>query len=69
MTMWLLLPASTCTVAVPVLPDLVPVTVWAPALEAVQVALVHDPLGLIVNVVVAVTSPIELLYWSRPSAV
>ncbi len=67
-TMWLLLPASTCSVAVPVFVDFVPVTVCVPAFDAVQVAPVHEPSGLIVNVVVEVTSPIELSYASRPSA-
>jgi hypothetical protein len=54
---------------VPVLPDFVPVTVCVPATEAVQVAPVQEPSGEIVNVVVEVTSPRELSYWSRPSAV
>ena len=48
---------------------MVPVTVWAPAVAAVHVATVHDPFGETVNVVVEVTSPSELSYWSRPSAV
>ena len=52
-----------------VLPSLLPVTVWAPAVLAVQTLLVHDPSGEIVNVVPAVTLPSELSYWSRPSAV
>src|SRR5919201_3566557 len=64
---WLL--AVTCSVAVPVLPPLVPVTVCAPATEAVHVAPVHDPFGAIEKVVLPVTSPSELSYWSRPSAV
>src|SRR5215210_4796503 len=64
---WLL--AVTVSVALPVLPPLVPVTVWLPATEAVQVAPVQEPSGAIVNVVVDVTSPSEFSYWSRPSAV
>src|SRR5919198_875813 len=64
---WLL--AVTCSEAVPVLPPLVPVTVCAPATVAVQVAPVQEPSGGIEKVVVAVTSPSELSYWSRPSAV
>jgi hypothetical protein len=59
-TMWLLVPASTWSVAVPVFVDFVAVTVCVPALEAVQAAPVQEPSGLIVKVVVAVTSPIEL---------
>ena len=56
-------------VAVPVLPASVPVTVWAPPTVAVQEGPVQEPSGLIVNVVLAVRSPSELLYWSRPWAV
>src|SRR5439155_17190691 len=67
--MWSRLPALTLSEAVPVLPVFVPVTVCAPATEAVQVAPVQDPFGPIENVVLEVTSPSELLYWSRPSAV
>src|SRR5712691_2474351 len=37
-TMWSRLPAPTCSEAVPVLPAFVPVTVCAPATEAVQLA-------------------------------
>ena len=53
----------------PVLPAFVPVTVWAPADVAVQLAPLQEPFGPIENVVVEVTSPSELSYWSRPSAV
>ena len=63
------MPAVTCREAVPVLPLFVPVTVCAPAELAVQVAPVQEPFGAIEKVVVAVTSPSELSYWSRPSAV
>jgi hypothetical protein len=56
----LLVPASTWSVAVPIFVDFVAVTVCVPALEAVQAAPVQEPSGLIVKVVVAVTSPIEL---------
>ena len=52
----------TCSDAVPVLPPSLPVTVCAPATVAVQVAPVQEPLGPIVNVVLAVTSPSELSY-------
>ena len=45
-------PAVTLSEAVPVLPPLVPVTVWAPAAEAVHVAPVHDPFGAIEKVVI-----------------
>jgi hypothetical protein len=41
---------------------LVPVTVWAPAVVAVQTAPVQEPFGAIVKVVVGVTSPSELSY-------
>src|ERR671935_137342 len=64
---WLL--AVTVSVAVPVVPALVPVMVCAPATGAVQVAPVQEPSGAIVKVVLEVTSPRELSYWSRPSAV
>ena len=53
----------------PVLPALVPVTVCGPATEAVQVAPLQEPFGAIVKVVAEVTSPSELPYTSRPSAV
>ena len=68
-TMWSRGPGLTWSEAVPVLPDLVPVTVWAPATEAVQAAPLQEPFGPIVKVVLAVTSPSELSYWSRPCAV
>src|SRR5919205_3656123 len=64
---WLL--AVTSSVAVPVLPPLVPVTVCVPATEAVQVAPAQEPFGAIEKVVLPVTSPSGLSYWSRPSAV
>ena len=69
MAMWSRPPPPTCKEAVPVLPPSLPVTVCAPEAVAVQVASVQDPFGPIENVVLAVTSPSELLYWSRPSAV
>ena len=50
-------------------PGVVPVTVCAPAVEAVQVAAEQEPFGLIVKVVLPVRSPRALLYWSRPCAV
>ena len=53
----------------PVTPRVVPVTVWAPAIEAEQTAAAHDPSGAIVKVVLALTSPSEFEYWSNPSAV
>ena len=68
MTMWSSAEAVTCKEAVPVFPDFVPVTVCAPAVEAVQVAPVHEPFGARENVVVDVTSPRELSYTSRPCA-
>jgi len=68
-TMWSRLPAVTFSEAVPLLPLLVPVTVCAPAVEAVQVAPVQDPFGAIEKIVLAVMSPSVLSYWSRPSAV
>jgi hypothetical protein len=58
--MWLLVPASTCSVADPVFDDFVPVTVCGPAFEAVHVAPEQDPFGRIVKVVVDVTGPSEL---------
>ena len=69
MEMWSRAPPPTCNEAVPVLPPLLPVTVCAPEAVAVQVARVQDPFGPIENVVLAVTSPSELLNWSRASAV
>src|SRR5712692_10044897 len=50
-------PALTLSVAVPVLPPLVPVTVCAPAWAAVQVEPVQLPSGAMAKVVVDVTSP------------
>src|ERR671934_44879 len=70
MTMWSsTLPLVTCSDAVPVLPVSLPVTVCAPATEAVHVAPVQEPSGAIENVVAEVTSPRLLSYWSRASAV
>src|SRR6266576_1564144 len=66
---WSRAAALTCRLAVPVLPPLVPVTVCAPAVVAVQVAPVQEPSGAIVNVVVPVRLPSGLLNWSRPCAV
>jgi len=54
---------------VPLTPELVPVTVCAPAVAAVQLTPLQEPSGEIVNVVFEVTSPSELSYWSRPCAV
>src|SRR5919199_668643 len=68
-TMWSSAPAPTCSEAVAVFVPFVPVTVCAPPTAAVQVAPVQEPFGAIENVVVDVTSPSELSYWSRPSAV
>src|SRR6266542_226610 len=67
--MWSRGPAFTCRVAVPLAPPVVPVTVWAPATEAVQLFAVQEPLGAMENAVDGVRSPSELLYWSRPCAV
>src|SRR4051794_6384823 len=67
--MWSSGPGLTWSEAVPVLPDFVPVTAWEPATEAVQTAPLQEPFGPIVKVVLAVTSPSELSYWSRPCAV
>ena len=55
--------ATTVSVAVSVLPETVAVTVCAPVDVTVQeaVALLHDPLGEIANVVDAVASPRLLL--------
>ena len=61
-------PAFTVSDAVPVLPAVIPVTVCGPAVVATQVVPLQEPSGAIVKVVDAVTSPSELLYWSRPSA-
>jgi hypothetical protein len=52
-----------------VLPLYVPLTVCEPAMLAVQPAPVHEPLGLIENVVEPVTSPRLLPYASNASAV
>ncbi len=67
--MWSNAPALTCSDAVPVFPAFVPVTVCAPAAEAVQVAPLQEPFGAIEKLVVDVRSPSELPYWSRPAAV
>jgi len=69
MRMWSSALALTCSEAVPVFPDFVPVTVCAPATEAVHVAALQEPFGAIEKVVVEVTSPREFSYWSRPWAV
>src|SRR6476659_3392411 len=61
--------AVTWREAVPVAPSRLPVTVWMPAAEAVQVAARQEPSGEIENAALDVTSPRELLYWSRPCAV
>src|ERR671932_294556 len=66
---WSYGPGFTASDAVLVFPPLVPVTVCVPATDAVQVVPVQDPFGAIAKVVVAVTSPRELSYWSRASAV
>src|SRR5437764_6274577 len=62
-------PPPTSSDAVPVLPERVAVTVCAPVWTAVHVAPVHEPLGVIEKVLVPVTSPRELSYRSRASAV
>ena len=49
-------------------PTEVPVTVWGPAVVAVQVAALQLPSGSIVKMVLAVTSSSALSYWSRPWA-
>ena len=67
--MWSSAAAVTCSEAVPLLPLYVPVTVCGPATEAVQLAPVQEPFGEIEKLVVAVTSPSEFSYWSRPCAV
>ena len=62
-------PALTVSVAPPCAPLVyVPVTACDPAMLAVHAAPVHEPSGVIVNVVPAVTSPAELLKLSRPCA-
>ena len=68
-TRWSSAAAVTVSDAVPVLPELVPVTVCAPATVAVQALPLHDPSGAMVKVVEAVTSPSEFSYRSRPAAV
>jgi hypothetical protein len=50
------------------LPASVPVTVWEPAVDAVQTFPVHEPSGAIEKVVFDVTSPSELFEASKPSA-
>jgi hypothetical protein len=54
--------------AVAVTLPLRPVTVWAPATVAVQVAPVQEPSGAMLKVVLAVTLPRLLPYWSEPLA-
>jgi hypothetical protein len=62
--------AITVSVAVSVLAELVAVTVWAPVALAVQleVALVHEPFGVMANVE-PVSVPRELLNTSKPVTV
>src|ERR671935_171257 len=50
-TRWSSAPRFTCRDAVAVLVPSVPVTVWGPATEAVQVAPVQDPSGVMVGAV------------------
>ena len=59
----------TLRLAVDVLPVYEPVTVCAPAMAAVHVPPAHDPFGAIVNVLLAVTSPMLLLNASKACAV
>jgi hypothetical protein len=58
-TMWSNAPLLTCSDAVPIAPTSVPVTVCAPPAVAVQMATMHEPFGLMVNVVSDVASPSE----------
>ena len=51
-----------------VLPALVAVTVWVPAVVAVQLLAVQVPSGVIVKLVELVTSPSELPALSKASA-
>ena len=67
--MWSKPAGLTISVPVPVLPLLVPVTVWLPTFVAVQLAPVQLPSGATLKVVVAVTSPMVLPYWSAAVAV
>src|ERR1700730_2069758 len=67
--MWSKPPGLTRSVAVADLPLLVPVTVWVPALVAVQLVPVQLPAGAMLNVVAVVTSPMLLPYWSAAVAV
>ena len=59
--MWSRAAPVTVTVAVSVAAPAWPVTVWAPAVVAVQLLPVQLPSGPIEKVVLAVTSPIGLL--------
>ena len=68
-TMWSTDAASIVSVAVPVAPTEVPVTVWVPPAVAVQAAPLHEPSGAIVKVVFAVTLPSELFEASKPCAI
>jgi hypothetical protein len=68
-TRWSSAPVVTVSAPVLVLPALVPVTVCAPAVVAVQLFPVHEPFGEIEKVVVDVASPSELFEASKPSAV
>ena len=68
-TMWSTAAVVTCSAAFALFPEFVPVTVWAPTVEAVQVAPVHEPSGAIENVVEPVTSPSEFPAASKPVAV
>src|SRR6266542_6900747 len=68
MTMEVVAPVLTMRDAVPVLPSFVPVTVCGPGMKAEQLSPVQSPSGEMLNVVVAVTSPRSLPYWSAPRA-
>src|SRR5204863_1235489 len=61
-------PATTVKLAVPVAVPSVAVTVWTPALPAEQLAPVHEPSGVIVNVAAAVRSPRSTPSASKPSS-
>lgn len=60
-------PTVTANDAVAVAELSVPVTVCGPATVAVQLAALHDPSGLMLKVVAAVTLPRSFPYWSNAS--
>lgn len=62
-------PVVTVSVALPCLPEYVPVTVCVPGVSAVHFAPVQEPSGAIAKLVAGVTEPSVFPNWSAPVAV